>query len=133
MDDDTHAQKEKARQTLIWLWLCVLASPLAWALQLGVFYSFVGWACRHGATTPFHLATVVTFLLALAAGIASWKRVRQPDPIPARTILTDRADVAEREMPGRSFLAVCGLILSGFFMLVIVIQWLPVLVLNPCA
>jgi len=132
MNDETHAQKEKANRTLIWLWVCVLASPLAWSLQLGIFYMLTGWACSHETAIPFHLVTVVTFLLALAAGVASWKRVRYPDPISTRTILTDRADVAEREMPGRSFLAVCGLILSGFFMLVMVIQWLPVLVLDPC-
>lgn len=132
MEYDTRPIKARPGRELILLWLCVVAGPLAWSVQLAVSYPLVGPTCDGAASFWLHGVSLVTFLVCLVSAMASWRRIRRGDPIAVKTVLTDRADVAERELPARDFLAISGLILSSFFLLVILTQWMPVLVLNPC-
>jgi hypothetical protein len=115
------------------LWACVLVGPLAWALQLGMFYPLVHLACRLDSTWFFHVLTAILILLALAGAVLSWHYLRLPHHMSQETILTDRiADISKREIPSRQFLALSGLGLSIFFSALMVMEWIPTLYLSPC-
>lgn len=118
----------------LWLlWACALVGPLAWALQLGVFYPLVYWACRNDSTWFFHLLTAVLVLLVCVGTVLSWHYLRLPHHLSQETVLTDRiADISKREIPSRQFLAVSGLGLGIFFIALMLMEWIPTLYLSPC-
>ena len=115
------------------LWACVLVGPLSWAIQLSVFYPLVSWACRTQSTWLFHLLTAILVLLALIGMVLSWHYLQLPHHLSQETVLTDRiADISKREFPPRQFLAISGLVLGIFFLIVMLMEWIPTLYLNPC-
>lgn len=107
------------------LWLGVLAGPAAWFLHLNISYSLVRLVCSSGHGWLLHLTTIATLLLA-AAGLwvawRSWNRVAQPE-------VTKRPAMLERTR----FIALAGIGLSGFFLLVILLAWIPEFLLHPCS
>jgi hypothetical protein len=103
----------------------LLGGPLAWALHLLISYGPVEIACS--ATVPLflHGVTLTTALVALGAALLGWRtwsRARRTVP-PA-----DDGDALRRTR----FVAACGTILGGFFVLVIVLEGIPVLLVDPC-
>lgn len=109
---------------LLALWFGLLAGPAAWFLHLNISYSLVRLVCSSGQSWLLHFTTLATVLLA-AAGIwvawGSWKRVGQPGVTKGAGTL------------GRSrFLALSGIGLSGFFLLIILLAWIPDFLLHPC-
>ena len=54
------------------LWFGVLGGPIAWVGHLAISYELVSLACVTGLTILFHLTTIVTALVALAAAIVSF-------------------------------------------------------------
>lgn len=120
---------------LVLLWLCILAGPLSWSMQLAVAYPLLDWSCRAEHLLPVHLVTLVAFLLSASSAYLSWHNLelhRTLDSINENPNSQKRGSTSESEMPPRQFMALAGLMLSLFFLLVIIIQWLPVLVLDPC-
>jgi hypothetical protein len=117
------------------LWFGVLAPPLAWAVQLFLDYYLSSLACNPGFTwvrwfsssTFTVLIIVVTLLLALialAAGIVSWRIWRRQGVEVQETV----AGAAGR-LP---FMALGGMAMSGLFLLLIVLSGVPDLTLG-CA
>lgn len=106
------------------LWFGLLAAPAAWLLHLLISYSLVRLICDTGELWLLHATTIATLSLA-AAGVwtawRSWRRVGEPQ------------DARGSGTLGRSrFLALAGLALSGFFLVVIAMAWLPDFFLSPC-
>lgn len=115
------------------LWACVLVGPLAWTVQLAVFYPLVDWACRNESTWFFHVLTAMLVLLALVGTVLSWHYLQLPHHLSQETVMTDRiADISKREIPPRQFLAISGLVLSIFFLILMLMEWAPTLYLDPC-
>lgn len=106
------------------LWYGLLVGAAAWKLQLMINYGLVPYACWHDLSPLIHLASLSTMLVAVsAAWVAwgSWKRVGEGK------------DTAVGGPVGRSrFMAVSGIVASGYFALLILGQWLPNLLLSPC-
>jgi hypothetical protein len=127
-EDDPHF-------ALLLLWLCLLTGPLAWAMQLSVAYPFVEWACEQEWMILVHGATLLALALASLATYLSWHNLklhRTLSRINENPQSSRRGSETESAMPPREFMALAGLIVSSFFMMVIIMQWLPVLILDPC-
>ena len=106
------------------LWFGLLGGALAWKLQLMVNYALVPYACWRELTILVHLASLATLLLALGAAAVSLRSWRSA------------GSSFELELGGpigRSrFMALLGVVLSVYFALVILGQWVPNLLLSPC-
>jgi hypothetical protein len=106
------------------LWAGLLLAPTAFLLNLEVAYALVPTACSSQNRLLVHLVHVVCLVMAAAGGfiaLRSWRAGGETWP-------------GEQGGPvGRSrFMAGLGLLLSAFILLVIVAQWIPSFVLNPC-
>jgi hypothetical protein len=103
-------------------WAGVLLGPAAWALHLQASYMLATFACEDVWRITFHVTALVTLALALAGayiGRANWRASRRTGPEGLRV---DRS----------RFMALSGIVLSLFFALVIVAQWIPTLFIEPC-
>ncbi|MCC6383000.1 MAG: hypothetical protein IT304_10870 [Dehalococcoidia bacterium] len=95
----------------------MLAPPIAWAFQLLVGYGVAAQACEgrvspidpilHGITA----AALVATMAALAAALYEWAQI----PHPAEGVRLDRA----------RFMALCGILLSTLFLILIVFTDIP--------
>ncbi len=104
------------------LWFGILGGPMAWSAHLLVSYGLVYVVRGTGWAFLLHLTTLTTALVALAAGIAAWRGWRHP---PAEN-RAEMPDVAAR----RRFMGYIGLLLSGLFFLVILVEGTPPLFLD---
>lgn len=120
---------------LLMLWLCILAGPLSWSMQLAVAYPFLDWSCGAGHSLLVHAATLIAVILTGTSAYLSWHNLqlhRTLDRINENPNSQKRGSESESEIPPRQFMALAGLMLSLFFLLVSIVQWSPVLVLDPC-
>ena len=106
------------------LWIGLLLAPVAFLINLEVAYAFVPAACSARNELPIHLTHLACLLLTLFGLLTAWRSWK----------LTGAAWPGEQGDPlARSrFMAGTGLLVSGMFLLVVVAQWIPSLVLDPC-
>ena len=105
-------------------WFGVLAPPVAWLLNLEFGYSLAHAACHGSGMGPVHVASLAALILGALGGVAAfftWRRAGSAWP----------DDVAGVEQRSR-MLATLGLGNAALFLLMIVTQWIPALVLDPC-
>ena len=112
------------RQNTWWLWFGLLAPPLAFLLNLQLSYVLVWQACLTGHHGVLHLVPLGALLLALGGGVSAWYNWRRTREAQSNT--------TAGMLPRSRFMAETGLLSSGLFILVIVAQWLPNLLLSPC-
>jgi high-affinity Fe2+/Pb2+ permease len=91
--------------------LAWFAAPTAWAGHLGLVYSLAGWACEQDARWMLYAITLAALLLA-AVGVLASRRVAGG--------------------PARPFLGRSGFWLSILFLLVILVQTIPILIVESC-
>jgi hypothetical protein len=87
-------------------------------------YAGVQWACGHRNPITIHVVPVIFLLLGLVAMWISWRDWSTV----GRIVRAEGATVSERTR----FLALGGLILSGYGVLLILAMWIPMIVFNPC-
>jgi hypothetical protein len=112
------------RRELTALWTGLLLAPVAFLLNLEVAYALVPTACEQRTRILVHLVHAVCLVLALVGTMTAWRMWRFTGEI----------------WPGQSggrlsrsrFMAGVGLFLSLLFVLVILAQWIPSFVLDPC-
>jgi hypothetical protein len=97
--------------------VCLFAAPAAWLAHLLVSYLLVPVACRQDTNLLLHLTTVVTAAAAVGGGA-----------IAARTWRERREEGA-----GLTFVALTGLAMSPFFLLIILVGGASPLFIDPCA
>jgi hypothetical protein len=118
------AESEWDQRGLVLLLAGVFAGPAAWGFHLMIAYSLVKPACAAGAP---YILTIVTAaaVLVTAAGLAAswrcWDRLRHAGAPEGGTTI-DRS----------YFLAVAGLVLNTFFLLLLAVSLVPQVVLSPC-
>ena len=137
----------RSSRTVALLWLGVLAAPAAFMLDLTASFALVERACETGGSALLWAVTGAAVVVAAAAGVHAWRcwRAVGPDPEP-------RGEGVERSAPastghtlaselrtdapgpiGRSrFMAMAGIGVSAFFLLVVLASVIPSLVLAPC-
>lgn len=112
------------------LWGGWAIAAVAWALHLVISYTVVEWYC-HSETgiapgTIYWIlngTTLVTVVLALASAVLGWRNLRRVRPAKAR----------DTERLGRQrFMALTGIMLSLFFLSIILVQGMPNFFLRPC-
>jgi hypothetical protein len=106
------------------LWAGLLLAPAAFLLNLEVAYALVPTACSTGTRLLVHVVHLVCLLLAAAGALIAWRSWRS-------TGETWPGGAGGRLSRSR-FMAGVGLLLSLFIVMVIVAQWIPSFVLNPC-
>lgn len=107
------------------LWAGVLAGPVAFLLLLTVNYVYVEWACARSRWWPMHVAAALALAVTVLALLLSWRN----------WVAAGRVWPTDDE-PGSAsrarFLAALGVLTSGGFVLVMIAQWIPVMILGPC-
>jgi hypothetical protein len=106
------------------LWLGLLLAPIAFLINLEVAYALVPTACSSRNELPVHLVHFACLLLTLYGLMTAWRSWKATGAIwPA----------GEGDPPARSrFMAGTGILVSAMFLLVIVAQWIPSFILDPC-
>ncbi len=105
-------------------WIGLLAPPIAWLLNLELGYSLGHAACHGSGMLPLHAATIAALAVAVVGGAVSlvvWRRSGSDWP-------RDTVGPAER---GKLF-ATLGLGGAVFFVMLILTQWIPAFIFNPC-
>jgi hypothetical protein len=105
------------------LWTGLLLAPTAFLLNLEVAYALVPTACS-SSRLLVHVVHAVCLLLAAFSALTAWRMW-------SLTGETWPGGAGGRLARSR-FMAGLGLFLSLLFVLVIVAQWIPSFVLNPC-
>ena len=108
----------------MWLWVGVLAGPIAWAFDEGVSYAITPHACSTGAFYQLHLLSAFSFALAMAGFfVARWQHARVPEGA-----YDEGGSPRDRSL----FMARVGMAASLGFALVIIALSVPKFVLSPC-
>lgn len=105
------------------LLFAVLGGPLAWAVQFQVLTAAVPGLCA-GRFQPVPWVATVLALLVSGSALAVALRVRRR----IHASITE----GEGELGWERLLAVGGIVASAFFSIVIVVQAVPLLMLDPC-
>jgi hypothetical protein len=120
-EDETWARGARGQGTV---WFTFLAGPFAWLFHLLGSYLLVPYACEYGLTILIHVTSLLALALAAAGGavgLTTWRRMGQTLQLEAGGPV------------GRSrFMAACGVANAIGFGLVIIGQWIPTFLMNPC-
>jgi hypothetical protein len=109
------------------LWFGMLGGAGAWALHLVVSYALVPAACAAGLGFLLYLAIPVFIGLAALAIFFAWRGWQASRDIP------DENGNGHRLVYQRvRFMALSGLAMSGFFLMVIIAQSVPIIMQDPC-
>ena len=106
------------------LWFAVVGGPAAWLVGLVGSYFWIHNVCEHQSAVAPRLISLVTFAVALAAGISGWL-------IAARLGLG--ASSKDDSLADRTrFMAQIGALSGLVFALILLLQILATLMLDPC-
>ena len=107
------------------LWLALGVPPVAWFAALNLAYFFVAWACmRENGELVLHAITLGGLAASAAAGVAAWGMLTDVEP---------KGQDDHDDRPSRTrFLSRLGLAGAIVFSLILVVQWLAILILEPC-
>lgn len=117
-----HAASKSEARLKIALWFGILTGPVAWLVQLQTAYALVVWSCTHGQVFVLRLVTMLFVLIGLGSlglCVQSWRKTPQIAPS------NDRVEMSR-------FMAALGMMISGLFSALILVQALPTLILSPC-
>lgn len=121
------------------LWFGLFGAPLVWSLQLLVNYALVAHACYprsepratpvFGGLWTFTLvASLVALAVALGAGGTAWRSWR----ISRHEHRGDAGESLEVGEGRTRFMALAGMLMSGIFLLGIVMAAIPLFLVTPC-
>lgn len=106
------------------LWTGVLTGPVVFLILLETNYVLNDWACDVGHWWPMHVAAAVATAITAAALLLAWRNwVASGRGWPE----DDAGSIARSR-----FLGALGVLASGGFVLVMIAQWIPVMLLGPC-
>jgi hypothetical protein len=109
--------------TLAQLWFGVFAGPFAWLVDLQLSHSMANRACLSGDRLPYALTSVTGALVVVLAGLISWRRLQA-----LRHADTEGALEQDRNR----FLAIAGIAFSAGFLLLLLGNLVPKLMLGLC-
>jgi hypothetical protein len=122
---ETRAKQERGRRTgLLALWSGVLIAPMAFLSNLQVNYTLTQKLCPGGHTSLLHLMTIIFLLIAAGGGLIAWRNWGRAGLV--------APDESADDLVRNRFLGSVGLMLSALSFLIILAQWIPQFIFNPC-
>lgn len=109
---------------LLPLFFGILGPPVIWAVRIGTSYVLVPYACWWELPRLLDLVTLAALLAAAAAGWVAWRQWRAA----GGGTQVELGGAATRTR----FMALAGMLSSGFFFLVMVAEGLANLFVHPC-
>lgn len=109
------------------LWFGMLGAAGAWALHLVVNYALVPAACTAGMGFMMYLSIPVFTGIAVLAGVFAWRGWAS-----VRGMDGENGNGQQLIVHRVRFMAVSGIVLSIFFLMVIIAQSVPIIFQNPC-
>ena len=112
------------------LWIGVLAGPVVWASLLETNYVLSYVACEQRHTWMLHLSAAIAIGLIAAAALVAWRAAPRLTPHP--NVHEPSAEPADTGEIRARFMAIGGLALCAWFVVVILATEIPAVVLQPC-
>lgn len=109
--------------TLAQLWFGVFAGPVAWLFDLQLSHSLANRACMSGERLPYALTSIVGAAIVVFAGFVSWRRLQA---------LSAADTHGAWEVDRNRFLAITGITFSAGFLLLLLGNLVPKLMLGLC-
>jgi predicted membrane protein len=116
MNDRELTKEIVIRPSSTLLWISIMAGPTAWAICLESRFALVGWACLHQCAWVLNLIGATALVAALAGALLGWSAFTRLD----------------RDAHRARFMAISGVIISGFFVIAVLANSIPTLFLHPC-
>jgi hypothetical protein len=105
-------------------WVGLLTGPVVFLLDLQVNLSIVSWVCSTGQFWMLHLTTLLSLIATAGAGWLAWRTWHRA---------TERIAVpVSGPLAPDQFLGFIGVLTSGFFLIVLIALWTPVVLLGSC-
>jgi hypothetical protein len=101
-----------------------VGAPLSALYMQVIAYAGVQWACGHRNPITIHVVPAIFLLLGIVAVWLSWRDWSAV----GRVTRAEGATISHRTR----FIALSGLILSAFGVVLILAMWLPMFVFTPC-
>jgi hypothetical protein len=101
-----------------------VGAPLSALYMQVTAYAGVQWSCGHRNPITVHVIPVAFILLGVMAVCLSWRDWTAVGRLPR----AEGATISERTR----FVALSGLLLSAFSVVLMLALWLPMIVFNPC-
>lgn len=125
----THAEEYwREPRGLLTLWAGVLLGPIGWAINLQTNYTLSVFACDGAWPLVLHAVTIASLAI---AGAGIWLGWRSWQALGGAGYDAGEAEPNDRLAPSR-FMAASGCVLSAFFAIAIVAQWIPMFFQDPC-
>ena len=106
------------------LFLGVLVPPIVWWLDQEAMASMVHFACPDHWRLPFHLISLIGFLVAAGSGMVAWRNWQR---LGARWPGEEGGIIARSQ-----FMAIIGILSGAVFFLVMLGQFIAGFFLGPC-
>jgi len=106
------------------LWTGVLTGPIVLLLLLETNYVLMQWSCAKGHQWVMHLMDVIAIAVTAFSLVLSWRNWVQS----GREWPVDDGGSVERAR----FLSALGVLMSAGFIMALIAQWIPVMLLGPC-
>ena len=125
MEAKTEAKEEFSEKSgKFRLWIGLLLSPVAWAVQLQTVYLLSERGCATGNFLPNHIVSVIALILSMAGFFISWRSWQET----GGEWKSEQAGT----IPRSRFMAILGVLTGALFSLLIFAQWLPTILGVPC-
>lgn len=121
-----HSAHDEAPISQWALWFGMLGGAGSWALHLVYSYALVPPACTAGLGFMLYLGIPVFLGVTLLAGFFAWRGWM------LSRSLTFNSDAQYEVMKRVRFMAISGLFLTAFFLMVIGAQSVPIILQDPC-
>lgn len=106
------------------LWYGLLAGPIAFMTQMQLQFMLVPWTCSIGSQWWLHLVTIIALLFPLSAGIIAWRMWL------AAGMGTE--DEQGGQVGRTRAMSLAGVLLSGMFVIAMIAQAIPSMILGAC-
>ena len=106
------------------LWYSWLVPPLTFGADLLLSYALVPHACSTGHFYVLHLVTIVALFITASAGFFAWREYLR---IPAKA-----DDEGGSPLDRAHFMAVFGMVWAAGYIVVIIANAVPRLMISPC-
>ncbi len=110
------------------LWIGVLAGPIMWAALLETNYALSYVACEQRDKWMLHLATALAALIVAIAGYVAWRAAPPLGGTEQPTVDRDQTRVLRAR-----FMAISAVVLSAWFILVILSTEVVISILEVCS